>query len=100
MEFVAPHKFIKNTSTNGTVPTELLLNGSNRLWTPKRIKERGKKKRGIKKKTSNPGGKLQVRRNTHIKKDSLMEGKSAGTEKELWGIKGECSRRSAEGQAK
>ena len=40
-----------------------------------------KKKRGIKKETSNTGGKLKVRRGPHIKKDSLTEGKSAGTEK-------------------
>ena len=45
MEFVAPQKFIKNTSTNRTNPTELLLNSSSRLQTPKRMKERRKKKK-------------------------------------------------------
>ena len=53
-EFVAPHKIIKNTFTNGTVPTELLMNSRGRLQTPKRMKERRKKKRGIKKRDQKP----------------------------------------------
>ena len=36
MKFVAPDKCVKNTSTNGTVLTEHLLNVRGRLWTPKR----------------------------------------------------------------
>ena len=55
MEFVSPHKYIKNTSTNGTILKEHLLNISERLQTPKKIgkipsplgrmKERKKEKR-------------------------------------------------------
>ena len=42
MEFAFPHKYIKNTSINGTVLTGYLLNTSRRPWIPKRI---GKKKK-------------------------------------------------------
>ena len=54
MEFVAPHKYLKNTPKNGTILTEHLLNMSGRLQTPKRTRkipsttgqdERKKKKR-------------------------------------------------------
>lgn len=55
MKFVAPDKCVKNTSTNGTVLTEHLLNVRGRLWTPKRtgkmplqltrMKDQRKKKR-------------------------------------------------------
>ena len=34
VEFASPHKYIKNTSTNGTVLTEHLLNTSGGSWTP------------------------------------------------------------------
>ena len=54
-KFVAPHKYIKNTSTNRTVLSEHLLNISGRLQTskrtrkipsqPGRTKERKKEKR-------------------------------------------------------
>ena len=36
VEFASPHKNTKNTSANGTVLTEHLLNTSRRPWTPKR----------------------------------------------------------------
>ena len=39
MEFISPHKCIKNTSTKETVLTEHLLNISGRLWTPKKKQE-------------------------------------------------------------
>ena len=39
VEFVFPHKCIKNTSTKGTVLTEHLLNISGSLWTPKKNKK-------------------------------------------------------------
>ena len=39
VEFVFPHKCIKNTSTKGTVITEPLLNISGSLWTPKKKKQ-------------------------------------------------------------
>ena len=55
MKFVAPDKCVKNTSTNGTVLTEHLLNISRRLRTsiktrkiplqPGRTKERKKENR-------------------------------------------------------
>ena len=57
VEFVALHKYIKNTSTNGTILKEYLLNISRRLQTHKRTRKitlnqvrqkREKKKRGIK----------------------------------------------------
>ena len=100
-EFVAPHKFLKNTSTNGIIPTELLLNSSGRLRTPKRTKEKRKRKEESKKRPATLAGlKLKLSRDPHIKKDSLTEGKSARTEKELQGIKGEFSRRSVEGKTK
>lgn len=37
MEFIFPHRCIKNT--NGTVPTEHLLNTSREPWTPKSTRE-------------------------------------------------------------
>ena len=89
--------------------SEYLLNISRRIQTPKRTgkipsqpgrtKER-KKKRGIKKGTSNPGRKLKVRRGLPTQKTSLTMGKSAGTKRNLQGIKGEHSRQSAEGRTK
>ena len=39
MEFLSPHSYMKNTSTNGTVLTGHLLNTSKRLWTPKRTRK-------------------------------------------------------------
>ena len=36
LEFTSPHKHIKNTSTNGTILTEHMLNTSRRPRTPKR----------------------------------------------------------------
>ena len=38
VEFVSPHKYIKNTSTNGTILTEHLLNISGRIRIPKRTR--------------------------------------------------------------
>ena len=38
-ELVSPYNYIKNTSTNGTILTEHLLNISGRLWTCKRIRK-------------------------------------------------------------
>ena len=66
-EFVSPHEYLKNTSTNGTILRENLLYISKRLQTPKRArqipsqqgrKKKEKKKRGIKRGSSNPGRKL------------------------------------------
>ena len=34
----SPHKYIKNTSTNGTILIEHLLNIGERPWTPKRTR--------------------------------------------------------------
>ena len=55
MEFSSPHKYVKNTYTDGTLLTEHLLNTSRRPRTPKRarkistqlgrMKERKKEKR-------------------------------------------------------
>ena len=36
VEFISPHERTKNTSKNGTVLTEHLLNTSRGPWTPKR----------------------------------------------------------------
>ena len=57
-EFVSLHKYIRNSSTKGTVLIEHLLNNSERFWTPKRTgkipsqwgrtKERKRKKRNHK----------------------------------------------------
>ena len=38
MEFIFPHKSIKNTSTNGTILTEHQLNTSRGSWSPKSTK--------------------------------------------------------------
>ena len=109
MELVPPHRYIKNTSTNGTVLTEQLLNISGRLWKLKRtrkipsqlgrMKERKKEKRnqgGI----NTSGGKLKVRRSSHTQKTPLTAGKSAGTERDLWGIRRESSKQSVKGRTK
>ena len=97
VEFVTSHKYIKNSSTNGTVPTEHLLNISGRLQTPKRIKEKRKEES---QKDNNTGRKLKMRGGPQTQKNSLTVGKSAGTEKDFQGIKGECSRWSVEGRTK
>ena len=39
MEFTSPQKYIKNTSTNGTILTDHLLNTSRRPWKPKRTRK-------------------------------------------------------------
>ena len=41
-----------------------------------------------------------MRGGPHTQKSSLTVGKSAGTETDLWGIKGECSGHSVEGRTK
>ena len=38
MKFASPHKYIKNTSTNGRTLTEHMLNSSGRPQTPKRTR--------------------------------------------------------------
>ena len=38
-EFASPHKYIKNTPTNGTILTEHLLNTSRRPRTSKRTRK-------------------------------------------------------------
>ena len=53
MEFISPHKYIKNTSRNGIILTEQMLNISRRLQSPKRKRKISwypgrEKKRGIK----------------------------------------------------
>ena len=62
--------------------------------------EREKKKEESKNRPANLVGSWRWGETPLIKKDSLMEEKSAGTEKELCGIKGESSRRSVEGRTK
>ena len=88
-----------NTSPNGTVLTEYMLNIS-RLHTPKRtrkipsllgrMKRKKEKKRAFRKGTSTTCGKLKLR-SSWTQKNPLMVGKPAGTEKKLWRIKGEHS---------
>ena len=39
MEFISPHKHIKNTSTNGTILTEHMLNTNRGHQTPKRTRK-------------------------------------------------------------
>lgn len=39
MEFISPHKYIENISTNEVILTENLLNISRRLQTPKRTRK-------------------------------------------------------------
>ena len=39
LEFTSPHKYIKNTSTNGTISIENLLNTSKGPRTPKRTRK-------------------------------------------------------------
>ena len=43
VEFISPHQYIKNATTNGKVLTEFFLNTSWRLQTPKRTKKKKKK---------------------------------------------------------
>ena len=58
------------------------------------------KKKGITKGTNTHGGKLKVRRGSHTQKNPLVIGKLAGTESDLWRIKGKCSGWSEEGRTK
>ena len=54
MQYTSPHKYIKNTSTNGEILTEHLLNSSGGPWTPKRTRkipvQPGRMKEGKKRK--------------------------------------------------
>ena len=106
MEFAFPHKYIKNTSINGTVLTGYLLNTSRRPWIPKRIGK--KKKKNMQQHTMKersgkgpgPDGELKVRRDSLIQRNTLTVGKSAGRETKLQGIWGECSSLCKERQSK
>ena len=40
VKFISSHKYIKNTSTNGTSLTEHLLDISGKLWTTKRTRRK------------------------------------------------------------
>ena len=45
-----------------------------------------------------PWGELKVRRASCTQRSPLTVGKSAGTQRELWGVRGECSNWSVEGR--
>ena len=102
MEFISPHKCIKNISTNGIVLTEHLLNTSRGPLTFKktrkntaklgRTKEIRKEKEEKRKRdgTCTPGRELKERRDSHIRGSSLTNGRSSETEAELWGLRGDC----------
>ena len=106
---VSPHKYIKNASTHITILTEHLLNFSRRLQTPKRTrkiplqpggtKERKKEKRN-QKRDQQPWQEAEGEERSLHSETPLMVGKSAGTERGLWWIKGECSGWSVEGRTK
>ena len=80
------------------------------VWTHKRTKNNnnnntvqpGRKKEGEKKRThdgiSIPGGELKERRGSHTQESPFTVGRSAGTEKELQGIRQECSNWSMKGR--
>ena len=109
MKFISPHKYIKNTSANGTILTEHLLNISRRLQTPKRtvkiptqlgrMTEKKKRKEEMRR-DQYPSMELKVIRGSCTQKNPLTVGKSAGAERYLREIRGECSGRPVKGRAK
>ena len=94
MEFTSSHKYIKNTSTNGTILTENLLNTNRGPWTPKRtrqtpmqlgrIKESKEKKRKRKVRIgpATLGGKLKDKRGSWTHRSPLTGGET------VWNRKG------------
>lgn len=52
------------------------------------MKKRKKKEKRKQKETSTAGGELKVRRGSHTQKSPFMVRKSAGAERNLWGIRG------------
>ena len=66
----------------------------------KKRKRKKEEKRGITTETSNARRKLKVRKcSAHRCSPYPTVGKSTGTERELWGIKGECCGWFVEGRA-
>ena len=63
------------------------------------MKER-KNKRKETRRDSIPGREMKVGRGSCTQKSPFMAGKSAGAERDLWGIGGEHSNRSVEGRTK
>ena len=114
MALTFSHKYIKNTSTCGTVLTEHLLNAGRRPQTPKRARKSphnwvGQKKKGKKKKREREKGirtgPAPQRRSRERGKVCVpwevpsLAGQSARMEGELWSLRGEHSNWFMEGKA-
>lgn len=97
MEFISPHKCIKNTATNGTILTEHLQKASRGPWTPERtnkIPTGGAGQKKERKRTGSRTGPALLGRGEELKEKIKSRpgearspaGRSAGAEKELWGL--------------
>ena len=106
-DHLPPHKYIRNTSTCGTTPTEHLLNTGRRphtsqkarkpphTWVGQKKKQRQKNRYG----TCTSGRELWRRKGFHTL-GSPFAGRDCGWRRgELWSHGGERSNRGAEGKA-
>lgn len=95
MEFISSHKYIKNTSTRGTIFTEYLLNAGRDLIIPKlqeknhHITRRIKEKMEIRMGPASLGGSCEKVPSNRENFSSAW--RSARTEKELQRLRGEQS---------
>ena len=96
MEFISPHKYIKNTSTNGIILTEQMLNISRWLQSPKRKRKipwqaGRKKKRGIRKGAVPLARCWRWGKVPTLSKTPLRWGNQLGQKGTFPGIEGQCT---------
>ena len=106
-DHLPPHKYIRNTPTCGTAPTEHLLNSgrrpqtsqkarnSPRTWVGQKKKQRQKNRDG----TCTSGKELWRRKGFHTLGSPFMGGEGGGRGGKLQSHGGEWSNRGAEGKA-
>ena len=106
-DHLPPHKYIRNTSTCGTTPTEHLLNADRRLQTSQKARNSPRTWVGQKKKqrqknrdrTCASGRELLRRKGFHTLGSPFTGGDCGGQKGELRSHGGERSNRGAEGKA-
>ena len=106
-DHLPPHKYIKNTSTCGTTPTEHLLNAGRRLQTSQKARNSPRTWVGQKKiqrqknrdRTCTSGRELWRRKSFHTLGSPFTGGDRGWVRRKLWSHGGECRNRSAEGKA-
>ena len=110
MELTSSHKYIKNTSTCGTLLTEHLLNAGRRPqtserarkspcnWVGQKKEEKLKREKGTMMGPEPLGGSCERRNVSTPWEIPSLVGRSVGMEGELWSLGEECSNWFAEGK--